>query len=267
MEKIGLIAGNQRFPILFSQAAKRNNRYIVAVGIKGDTSVALKKFVDKLYWIKLSDFDRLFEIFKKEGVTKVFMAGQISPYRLFSREVEKSGQLSALLEGIKNRKADSVFGMVAQKLSEAGFTLMDSTTFIKDLLPAKGILTKRPPLFSEWEDIYFGFEIAKEIAFLDIGQTIAVKNKAIVAVEALEGTDNLIRRAGCLSRGSFTVVKVSKPRQDMRFDIPVVGFNTIKNLVRQKAACLAIEADKTIFIDRDPSVKLAESKGICIVAV
>lgn len=267
MEKIGLIAGNRRLPILFSQAAKRKNCYIVAVAIKGDTCAQLKNFVDKLYWIDLDGFSRLYEIFKKEDITKVVMAGQISPHRLFSKQMEKNEEIKSLLSSIKDKRADTIFTAVAQKLTESGFELLDSTTFIEDLLPKKGTLTKREPAFCVWEDVYFGFDLAKEVAFLDIGQTVAVKDKAIVAVEALEGTDNLIRRAGKIARGGFTLVKVSKPNQDKRFDIPVVGLNTIRNLVKQKATCLAIEAAKTIFIDKEPSVDLADSKGIAIVAV
>ncbi len=267
MEKIGLIAGNRRLPILFSQAAKKKNCYIVAVAIKGETCPKLKNFVDKFYWVDLGEFQRLFQIFKNEGITNVVMAGQISPHRLFSKQVAKNEAVKSLLSSIKDKKADTIFGAVAQKLKESGLQLLDSTTFIEELLPKKGALTRREPEFRVWEDIYFGFELAKEIAFLDIGQTVAVKDKAIVAVEALEGTDNLIRRAGNIARGGFTVVKVSKPKQDMRFDIPVVGLNTIKNLARQKAICLAVEAARTIFIDREISVELADRKGISIVAV
>jgi hypothetical protein len=267
MEKIGLIAGNRRFPILFSEAAKKRNCYIVAVAIKGDASSKLKKYVDKIYWIGLNEFRRLFEIFKAEGIIKIVMAGQISPRRLFSKDIDKDGELKSLLERVKDRKADTLFGAVAEKLQILGFELMDSTTFVEELLPKKGTITKREPNFQGWEDVYFGLDLAKAVAHLDIGQTVAVKHKAIVAVEALEGTDNLIRRAGKIARAGVTVVKVSKPKQDMRFDIPVIGLNTVKNLIRAKAVCLAIEAGKTLFIDREESVKLADKKGISIVAL
>jgi len=267
MEKIGLIAGNRKFPILFSEAAKKKNCYIVAVAIKGDTSCKLKKYVDKIYWISLGEFSRLFEIFKSEGITKIAMAGQISPHRLFSREIDKDPELKDLLTKIKDKRADTIFGAMAEKLNASGFELIDSTTFIEHLLPKQATLTKRAPDFSEWEDVYFGLELAKAVAYLDIGQTVAVKYKAIVAVEALEGTDNLIRRAGRIARDNFVVVKVSKPKQDTRFDIPVVGLNTVKNIIKAKGTCLAIEAEKTIFIDKEASVELADKKGISIVAV
>jgi hypothetical protein len=267
MEKIGLIAGNRRLPILFAEAARKKNHYLVAVAIKGDTSPKLKDCVDKIYWLNLSEFSRMFEIFKKEGITKIIMAGQITPTRLFSKDIGKDPNLKALLESVRDKKADTIFGAVSKKLEEFGFQLMDSTTFLEDFLPKKGTLTKREPTFDQWEDIYFGLDLAKDIAFLDIGQTVAVKNKAVVAVEALEGTDNLIQRAGKISRGGAVIVKVSKPNQDVRFDMPVVGLNTVKNLIKANAACLAIEAGKTLFLDKALSLESADRNKLCITAI
>lgn len=267
MKKIGLIAGNRKFPLLFAQAAKDKGYSVVAVAIKGDTSASLKKLVDKIYWLSLADFSRLFEIFKQEGITEVVMAGQISPRRLFSKEIGRDKLLKEALDNIKDKRADTIFGKIADMLKDAGFTLIDSTTFIEEFLPQKGTLTNFEPNASLWEDVGFGMDLARAVAGLDIGQTVAVKSRAIVAVEALEGTDNLIKRAGRIARGGITVVKVSKPNQDMRFDIPVVGLNTIKNLIKAGARCLAIEGGKTLFIDKDQSLKLANSKGLAIVAV
>jgi len=267
MKKIGLIAGNRKFPLLFAAAARKKGCSIVAIAIKGDTSPKLKKLVDKIYWIGLSEFQKIFEIFKSEAVEGVVMAGQISPHRLFSKEINKSAELKEILQGLKDKKTDTLFGAVAQKLEAAGLSLLDSTTFIEEYLPKKGTLTKHQPDFNTWEDVYFGLSLAKAVASLDIGQTVAVKSKAIVAVEAFEGTDNLIRRAGKIGRGRIVIVKVSKPRQDMRFDIPVIGLNTIKNLVKAKARCLAFEAGKTLLIDREESIRLADKKGISIVAL
>ena len=266
MEKIGLIAGNRRFPIVFAQAAKLKGYHIVAVAIKKDTSPMLRRFVDKIYWLGLDEFSRMFEIFKDEGIVNIVMAGQVSPRRLFSKEIDKDKKLKQILSAIKDKRADTIFAAIAQELKEHGLQLLDSTIFLEGLMPKKGALTKSVPDFSAWEDVYFGLNLAKAIAQLDIGQTVAVKQKAIVAVEALEGTDNLIRRAGKISSGS-TIVKVSKPRQDMRFDIPVVGLNTVKSLIKAGARCLAIEAGKTLFIDKEKSVELADKKGIAIVAV
>jgi DUF1009 family protein len=267
MKKIGLIAGNRKFPLLFSQGAKHRGCYIVAVAIKGETSRGLRKLVDKIYWIGLDEFSKMFEIFKSEGITEITMAGQISPRRLFSKEIYKDARLKDLLLRVKDKRADTIFRAIAQELKKSGFELLDSTIFLDEFLPGKGTLTRKEPGLDAWEDVRFGLELAKQVAYLDIGQTVAVKHKAIVAVEALEGTDNLIKRAGWLTRGGATIVKVSKPKQDMRFDIPVVGLNTVNNLVRAGASCLAIEAGKTLFIDKEKSVRLADKKGICIVAV
>ena len=263
-----MIAGNIKFPFLFASEAKKKNYYVAAVAIKGDASPRLKKFVDKIYWLGLGELNRMVDLFRSEGITKIIMAGQVSPRRLFSKEVKNSPELQCLLREITDRRADSIFRAIARKLEDAGLELLDSTTFIEEYLPAKGVLTNKGPDAAAGEDIKFGLEMAKAIAGLDIGQTVAVKDKAIVAVEALEGTDNLIRRAGLISRGSgVIIVKVSKPKQDTRFDIPVVGLNTVKNLVKAGAKCLAIEAGKTLFLDRAQAVRLADKKGICIVAV
>ncbi|MCX5700501.1 MAG: UDP-2,3-diacylglucosamine diphosphatase LpxI [Candidatus Omnitrophica bacterium] len=267
MEKIGLIAGNRKFPLLFCEAAKRKGFYLVVVAIKGETSSKIRKLADKVYWLKLEQFRKLFEIFKSEGVKKIVMAGQISPYRLFSKEVSRSLDLQEILSSILDKKADTIFGAIADKLKAEGLELASSTTFVEDLLPKRGVLTSNPPDKKTWEDAYFGFELAKAVGALDIGQTVAIKSKAIVAVEALEGTDNLIRRSGRIVRGGITIVKVAKPEQDMRFDIPVIGLKTIQCLINAGAKCLAIEADKTLFIDYQKAVKLAERKGISIVSI
>lgn len=267
MEKIGLIAGNRRFPILFSEAAKRNNYSVIAIAIKGDTSAQIKKVADKVYWLSLSEFKRMFEIFKEEGITKIAMAGQISPQRLFSKEVSTNEEIQKILRDIQDKRADTIFAAIAQRLKDAGFMLISSISFIEDLLAKEGVLTQRKPSLSEWEDIRFGFDLVKAVANLDIGQTIAVKKKAVVAVEALEGTDNLIRRSGRIAQGKVVVIKVSKPKQDMYFDVPVIGLNTVKNLVKAGSVCLAIEAGKTLFLDQAPSIKLADRKKVSIVAV
>lgn len=267
MKRIGLIAGNRKFPLLFASSAKRKGCEIIAIAIKGDTSPRIKRLVDKIYWLGLSEFGKMFDILKAEKVDGVVMAGQVSPHKLFSEEINKSKELKQALLGLKDKKTDTLFGSVARMLEAKGLCLLDSTTFIEEYLPNKGTLTKSQPDFNTWEDIYFGLNLAKAVADLDIGQTVAVKSKVIVAVEAFEGTDHLIRRAGKIGRGQVVIVKVSKPRQDMRFDIPVIGLNTIKNLVKTKAKCLAFEAGKTLFIDQEKSVLLADKKGIAIVAV
>lgn len=267
MEKIGLIAGNRRFPLLVAQQARQQGVSVITCAVKGDTDPAIRKFSDKLFWVPLAEFQLMFEHFRKEGVKQVIMAGQISPYRLFSREVQESRQIQELLSAIQDRKANTIFAGIAAKLALAGMELIDSTTFVKEYLPQKGVLTQRRPTDQENEDIKFGISLAHKVADLDIGLSVGIKQKAIVAVEALEGTDNLIRRAGALARGGVVIAKVSRPNQDMRFDIPVIGLGTVKTLVSAKASCLAIEAGKTLFLDMRASLALADRKKLAIVAV
>lgn len=267
MEKIGLIAGNKKFPILFAQAAKKQGKYVVAVAIKRETSPQLVKIVDKICWLSLSEFKKMFEFFKSQGVKKVVMAGQISPWCLFSREVRESQELQNILTRIKDRRANTIFSEIAKMIEAQGLELLDSTTYLDEFKPMVGILTKRQPTQEEIDNINFGIDLAKKVAQLDIGLSVGVKNKAIVAVEALEGTDNLIRRAGKIARGDLVIAKVGRPNQDMRFDIPIIGLNTIKTLISAKATCLAIEAKTTLIIDIKECIKLADKKGICIVTV
>jgi len=267
MPRIGLIAGNRKFPIIVAYEAKKKDYSVVAVAIKGETHPKLSNFVEKIYWLSLDEFSKVFEVFQNEKVTEVVMAGQISPSNLFKPEVRNSPELKSLLDSLEDKRADKIFGAIAKRLEARGIRVIDSTFLLGEFLPSKGVLTQSQPSFFHWEDIYLGLSIAKEIAYLDIGQTVVIKDKAIVAVEALEGTDNLIKRAGKITRTGAIIIKVSKPAQDMRFDVPVVGLNTIKNLVHVKAAGLAIESDKTLFIDREQSIRLADKKGIWIVAI
>ncbi len=265
---LGLIAGNGRFPIVFAQAAKRKaNIKIFAVGIKGDTSKELRKYVDRLFWVGPGELKKLLGMLKIGKISKVVMAGQVNPKNLFSKKIAVDEDLKGLLEDIKDKKADTIFGAIADKLKGFGIELIDSTIYLKDYMPSKGALTKRSPTDSEWEDIVFGKDIAKKMGYLDIGQTVCIKQKAILAIEALEGTDQAILRSGKLGNGDITVVKMSKPQQDMRFDIPVVGVNTMKSLIRAKVSCLAIEAEKTLLLDQDKCLLMADKNNICIIAV
>lgn len=267
MEKIGLIAGSGRFPVLFAREAKKRSCEVIAIAVKGDTSRSLKHYVKKIYWLRVSEFEKVFDIFRVEMIDKAVMAGQINPRRLFNKEDDFGPQLKELLVSIKDKKADTIFSAVGAKLKDKGIELISSLTFLSDYLPKEGVLTRRKPNDCEWQDIYFGLDMAKKIAGLDIGQTIVVKQRAILAVEALEGTDLTILRGGLIGRGAATVVKVSKPQQDARFDVPVVGLKTIHTLIKAGISCLAIEAQKTLFLDREKSVKLADRKGIAIASI
>lgn len=266
IKKIGLIAGNGKFPLLFAKAASRYGIEVVAIAIKKDTSRLIIPLVKKVYWLSLKEYGKLFGIFKNEGIQKVIMAGQVNPQNLFYKDVGDEA-LKSLLAAIKDKRPDTVFGAVADKLAEHSIDLLDSTLFLDEFLPKKGVLTKISPDQKTWEEIHFGFSMAKRIAGLDIGQTLVVKNGAIVAVEAIEGTDATILRGGKIANGGIVVIKVSKPGQDMRFDVPVIGPRTIKYLNKVRAKCLAIEADKTLVIDLKATVQMADRSGISIVAL
>lgn len=266
IKKIGLIAGNGNFPLLFAREASRHGIDVVAVAVKKDTSPWINRLVKKTYWLSLKDYTRMFEIFKNEGIEKVIMAGQVNPRNLFYRDIGDDA-LKALLNAVKDKRPETVFKAIADKLAEHSIELLDSTLFLEDYLASEGILTKTRPDSATWKDVHLGFEMAKRIAELDIGQTMVVRNGAIVAVEAIEGTDAAIQRGGKVANGGVVVIKVSKSEKDMRFDIPVVGPRTIQNLFRVKAKCLAIEAHKTLMIDRDKCIRMADKYHIAIVAL
>lgn len=265
-QTLGLIAGNGKFPILFARKARSKNIKVIAAAVRGDTSPFLRFFVDKIHWFRVGELKKLFEFFKQENIRDVIMAGQIHPRNLFDEKVALDAEFRAFFQAIRDRKADTIFTAVADKLNEHGIRLLDSTFLIQEHMAPKGTLTRRAPTQAELEDIEFGIRIAKAMGDLDVGQTVVVKEKAIVAIEAMEGTDNTILRGGRIARRGAVVVKTSKPKQDQRFDVPVIGPRTVKALIRSQAGCLAIEAGKTIIIERDLCVKMAEKAGICIVA-
>jgi DUF1009 family protein len=266
IQTIGLIAGNGKFPLLFAQAAKKQNINIVVAGIRGDTTPLLKVLVEKFAWFKVGELEKLFTFFKEAGVRHVIMAGQVNPNNLFDKRVVLDKESEQLFHVLKDRKADTIFMAVAEKLKTRGMELLDSTFLLKDHLAPSGTLTRRGPNITELEDIAFGRNIAKSMGSLDVGQTVVVKQKAIVAIEAMEGTDRCILRGGSIAREGAVVVKMSKPNQDHRFDIPVIGPRTIKTMIKCRAICLAIEAGKTLIIDKELCAKLANRAGITIVS-
>ena len=217
-------------------------------------------------WFKVGELEKLFNFFKSEGIKQVIMAGQVNPKNLFDEQVKMDSEFQKLFEAIQDRKADTIFSAIADTLKKHGLELLDSTLLLKEYIAPRGTLTQRGPTLNELADIEFGKEIAKAMGGIDVGQTVVVKDKAIVAIEAMEGTDRAITRGARIARGGAVVVKMSKPGQDPRFDVPVIGPRTIRTMARAKAGCLGIEAGKTIVIDRDTCVRLAEKSGICIVA-
>jgi len=272
IQRIGLIAGNGKFPILFAQAARRQGIKVSAAAIRGDTSCFLKPLVAKLSWFKVGELGKLFAFFKEEGIKKVIMAGQVNPKNLFDRDIELDEQFQHLLQALENRKADTIFLALATELKRYDMELIDSTFLLEAYLAPKGTLTKRGPTQQELEDISFGCEIAKSMGGLDVGQTVVVKEKAIVAIEAMEGTDLCIQRAGEISspyggKSNMVVVKVSKIKQDLRFDVPVIGLKTIEVMNTAGARILAFEADKTLLFDKNYFLHLADKYQISVVGV
>ncbi|MGI8668951.1 MAG: LpxI family protein, partial [Aridibacter sp.] len=230
----GLIAGNGQFPFLVVEGAKRVAQKLVVVAIKEETDKRIEEVADKVIWIGIGKLGKMISFFKKEGVEKAIMAGQVKHIQIFSGALPDLKMLK-MLWNLPQRNTDSLIGGIADALAQEGIELIDSTYFINDHLAEEGVLSKRKPNENETENIEYGLKIANEIARLDLGQTIVVRAKACVAIEAMEGTDAAIKRAGELANGKLTVVKVAKPNQDMRFDVPVVGVPTIETMIEAGA--------------------------------
>lgn len=266
MEGIGLIAGDGNFPIILSNGLREKGKKVIAVGLENITSPALENSVESLHWIKVGQLGRLIKIFKKEGINRVVMAGKVSKTFMF-KDIRPDLRAISLYLKLKDRKDDTLLLGIVSELEKEGIKVEEPTRYVPHLLAEKGVITKRKPKKVELKDIEFGWPIAKEMGRLDIGQTVVVKERAVLAVEAIEGTDAAIRRAGELGRGGIVVIKVAKPKQDMRFDAPVIGLNTIRTLKEAKAAAMAVEAGKTILLEKEDMIKLADKEKICIIGM
>jgi len=262
--RYGLIAGNGQFPFLVVERARKAGASLAVVAIKEETDARIEQVADTLTWVGIGQLGRMISFFKNQGVTQVIMAGQVKHVQIFSGSIPDL-RMVKMLWNLPRRNTDALIGGVANELAKEGIELIDSTFFIHDQLAAEGVLTKRKPNDAELENIEYGLHIANEIARLDLGQTIVVRAKACVAIEAMEGTDSTIKRAGELANGKLTVVKVAKPDQDMRFDVPVIGVPTIMTMIDAGATCLSITAKKTLIFDRDEILDLADKHKICIV--
>jgi DUF1009 family protein len=263
--KYGLIAGNGKFPFLVVEGAKKAGAGLSVVAIKEETDKSIDEVADNVIWVGIGQLGKMISFFEKEGVSKVMMAGQVKHIQIFSGALPDL-RMMKMLFGLKQRNTDALIGGVAAEMAKEGIELIDSTFFIQDQLAREGVLTKRKPTDIEQENIEYGLKVANEIARLDLGQTIVVRAKACVAIEAMEGTDAVIKRAGELARGKLTVVKVAKPDQDMRFDVPVVGVPTINTMIEAGATCLSLTAGKTLIFDREEMLELANKNKIAIVA-
>jgi len=294
--KLGLIAGNGRFPFLLLDAARAEGLEVVVAAIKEETDPEIDRRAEAdagvtVHWLSLGELSRLIETFQKAGVAKAVMAGQVKHKQIFS-SIRPDWRLAKLLLNLRTRSTDALLGAVAKVLSDEGIELMSSTAFLEPLLAEVGVLTERAPDEDECKNIEYGLGVAQALASFDIGQTVVVAAQACMAVEAMEGTDATIERAGRLM-GSLdesangdaereppaksptapstlarrlTVVKVAKPKQDMRFDVPVIGPSTVETMLRAGASCLSIEAGKTLLFDRDAMLKRASDAGVTIVA-
>ena len=262
--KYGLIAGNGQFPFLVAEGARKAGTPLAVVAIKEETDPSIDRVADKLTWVGIGQLGKMISFFKDQGVTHAVMAGQVKHVQIFSSALPDL-RMVKMLWNLPRRNTDALIGGVANELAKEGIELIDSTYFIKDMLAPEGVLTKRKPSDTERENVEYGLHIADEIARLDLGQTIVVRAKACVAIEAMEGTDATIRRAGELANGKLTVVKVAKPDQDMRFDVPVVGVPTVRTMIDAGATCLSITANKTLIFDRDEMLDLANANKICII--
>jgi len=262
----GLIAVNGDFPFLVLEGARSRGIDMAVIAIKEEASPELAQRAGRLHWVSLGELSRTIELLHQEGVQHAVMAGQVKHNKIFSA-IRPDWKLAKLLLSLPVKNTDSLIGAVARVLHDEGIELVDSTKFLGTLLPSEGILTRRSPDQSESADITYGRHVAQQIAALDLGQTVVVRDRACVAIEAMEGTDETIERAARITSGQrIVVVKVSKPTQDMRFDVPVVGLKTIEVMQRSNATALALDAGKTLLFDRDRLIAAADDAGIAIQA-
>ena len=264
--KFGLIAGNGNFPFLVVEGARKQGAALSVVAIKEETDKRIEQVAEKVVWVGIGHLGKMISFFKSEGVERVIMAGQVKHVQIFSGALPDLRMIK-MLWNLPQRNTDSLIGGIAAELAKENIELIDSTYFIQENLAQKGVLTKRKPDEIEQGNIEYGLRVANEIARLDLGQTIVVRAKACVAIEAMEGTDAVIKRAGELAKGKLTVVKVSKPNQDMRFDVPVVGLPTVETMIEAGATCLCLTAGKTLIFDREEMINLANRNKIAIVVV
>ncbi len=275
-DRIGLIAGNGRFPLLVLDAARARGLDVVVAAIKEETFPEIEsRGAASVHWLSLGELSRLIDTFKREGVSRAVMAGQVKHKQIFS-SIRPDWRLAKLLLSLRTRNTDALIGAVAKVLADEGITLINSTALLEPLLARPGVLTRRAPEDDERRDIEYGRAVGRHLAQYDIGQTVVVAGAACVAVEAMEGTDATIERAGHLMsalEGSastlsrrLTVVKVAKPNQDMRFDVPVVGVKTIEIMHRAGATCLALDAGKCLLLDGDQAISAADHAEITIIA-
>ena len=265
-DKIGIIAGGGQFPLLFAKAAHSQGLKVYAAAHQGETDEALVDHVERLQWVKLGQLGKIISFFKQEGVKKTVFIGSITKTNIF-RDVRPDLKGLELWNKINIKQDDAILRAVADRLEKDGIEVVASTGYVPELLFPKGILTKKKPTKDQMVDIVYGWEIARSLGNLDIGQCVVVRNQTVLAVEAIEGTDATILRGGTLGKEKAVVVKLRKPKQDLRFDLPAIGMKTIDSMKEVKASVLAVEAEYALFFDRDAVIQAADNAGIVIVGV
>jgi DUF1009 family protein len=262
-DPLGLIAGNGRFPFLVAQAAKRAGRRVVAVAIREEAEPSLEAEADEIHWVSLGQLGRAIDALKSAGVTEAVMAGQVKHKQIFS-DVVPDLKLMGVIARLAFKNTDSLLGGVADALERDGIRLLPSVSLLADQVATAGAMTRRSPSKDERRDIDYGQGVARGLAAMDLGQTVVIKDRAAVALEAMEGTDEVIERAGRIAGAGVVVVKVAKPKQDMRFDVPVVGAATIGAMLRAGASVLAVESGKTLLLDKPAVLRAADEAGIAV---
>ena len=265
-QPLGLVAGGGQFPLLCARAAKRQGRRVVAIAHRGETESGLSDEVDQIEWVHLGQLGKLIKSLKSAGASEAIFAGSITKTRIF-KDVRPDLRALNLWRRLGSRLDDGLLRAIAAELEQEGIRILSSTVLLNELIVPSGVLTNCKPSKDQWEDIRFGWRLAREIGRLDIGQCLMVKDRAVLAVEAIEGTDRTILRGGQLGGPGAIVIKVCKPTQDTRFDLPSVGLKTIEQMIRIKASVLAIEANRTLFFDKDSMIELADKSAIAVVGI
>lgn len=266
MKKIGLIAGNGRFPFLVAEEIRKDGDQVICVGLKEEVDPSLEKYCDKFFMLSVGKFQKIVDALKNEGVETAIMAGQVKHVKIYSA-ISMDWRAIKVMGSLVNKKTDTILGTIADEFLKDGIKLMPSHLYLKSLLPQKGLIAGKKLSKDEEKEVEFGFKIAKGIAGFDIGQTVVVKDRSVLAVESVEGTDECIKRAYQLGGENAVVVKVAKPNQDFRFDVPVIGTDTVDVLKENKIRVMAIEAGVTLILDREETEKKSKEAGVTIVAV
>lgn len=265
-KRMGLIAGAGEMPFIWARMAKEKGVEIIAVAITEEARTGLEGIVDHLHYLSVGQVGKIIKTLKDEGIKELVFIGKVNKSLLF-KNLKFDLKAITLMAGLKDRRDDTIMLAIVDELKREGIEVLKQTTYLEDMMPGPGVLTRRRPSKEETEDIEFGMDMAKGIAGLDIGQTVVVRNKAVMAVEAIEGTDEAIKRGGSFGKEGIVVVKVAKPNQDLRFDIPTVGITTLKSLIEAGGKTLALEAGSTFVVDMANLVKEADRNGVAIVAV